>query len=148
MKTLGIVLAALAAIVIGFVAFGGWFFGTQFYMRGNHATLTAADLERKFTPDELKGDVAAMLAIMDRVHPNLYAYTPQEQIAARAAEISMSLTAPMTRMEFYRALAPLNASSSTDIRRSLSPMRNGRRFAIAMAGSSRWTSSSPINGFS
>jgi hypothetical protein len=63
--------------------------------------------EQKYTPEELITDLNFLIQIMEDVHPNLYAYTPRDEIFQMKSEIKENLTTPLTRTEFCKQIAPL-----------------------------------------
>lgn len=63
----------------------------------------------KHSPEELKYDLDFMVKTMEDVHPDLYRYTPKEEIYKMKSDIERSLDKPMTRIEFYRMVGPLVA---------------------------------------
>ncbi len=76
---------------------------------------TAQDLDPLTTlipVADLQEDLATFKENIELIHAGLYTFTPKEKMDARFAEISASITAPMTSQDFYRKLITLN----TDIR--------------------------------
>ena len=66
-----------------------------------------SDLNVKINPAQLKEDVNVLCKTLEDVHPNLYAAVSQSIIRQERDNIERSLTAPMTRLEFYVLIAPL-----------------------------------------
>jgi hypothetical protein len=65
--------------------------------------------ERQFQAEELKADLRYLFDTIEAVHPNPYAATSRGAIVRERAKIVSTLTQPMSRMEFYRLVAPLVA---------------------------------------
>ena len=79
---------------------------------GNEQPKQPTDLspaERQFQPQDLKADLAYLFDTIEAVHPNPYASTSGDAILKKRAKIVSTLTHPMSRLEFYRLLAPLVA---------------------------------------
>lgn len=64
-------------------------------------------LDHEYPPDELQDDFAYLTTTLEQVHPNLYAAVSQTEINAERERIEADLTIPMTRLSFYRLVAPL-----------------------------------------
>ena len=75
-----------------------------------HVTPTVPIAQATFTPAMLRADIDELFAILESVHPNLYAVRPKAAIDRERAQLSAALTTPLTRTAFYRRLAPLVAS--------------------------------------
>lgn len=60
--------------------------------------------------EDLQADLVYLFQTMERVHPNLYAYTPRSVIDSLRKEVIQQLTKPMTAMEFYMLVAPIVTS--------------------------------------
>jgi len=74
--------------------------------------LTPASVEEpttptKFPPDKLKSDLDFLLRTLEDVHPDLYRYRSRPEIYEMKQRIERSLTEPLTRIDFYRRVAPL-----------------------------------------
>ncbi|MCB2198709.1 hypothetical protein KQI63_04845 [bacterium] len=67
----------------------------------------ASELDKTFTPKQLRKDLSFLMMTLEDVHPNLYAHVSREEIEAERARIDASLDVEMTRLEFYRQVAPL-----------------------------------------
>ncbi len=65
--------------------------------------------ERRFQPKDLKADLEYLFHAIEAVHPDPYASTSREAIAMERTRIVSKLTHPMSRLDFYRLLAPLVA---------------------------------------
>jgi len=61
----------------------------------------------KFPPDKLKSDLNFLLRTLEDVHPDLYRYRSRPEIYEMKQRIEKSLTEPLTRLDFYRRVAPL-----------------------------------------
>ena len=65
-----------------------------------------ADFTRRYSADELKSDFRYLTATVEHIHPDVAAVTDKSQYAALKALTLASLDHPMTRTEFFRAIAP------------------------------------------
>ncbi len=65
------------------------------------------EVSGKQSPEELKYDLDFLIQTLEDVHPDLYRYTPQEEIYKMKQDIEEDLSEPLTRLEFYRKVAPL-----------------------------------------
>lgn len=74
-----------------------------------HRVVKPSELGRTFTTSQLKADLDFMFQTLTAVHPNLYAYTKDSVIQRERGVIEQRLNRPMTRLEFYREIAPLVA---------------------------------------
>jgi len=61
----------------------------------------------KRSPEELKYDLGFLIHTLEDVHPDLYRYTTQEEIYKIKQEIEKDFSKPLSRVEFYRKVAPL-----------------------------------------
>ncbi len=106
----------------------------------SHRKIMPEEFSKKFTPDELKADIAFMVKTFEDVHPNLYAYISRESFQKQREDIEQDITTPLTRIEFYRKIAPL--ANKIDGHTSISPPteeynsyaeKNGLRFPFDLA---------------
>ncbi|HVP36349.1 MAG TPA: S41 family peptidase [Terriglobales bacterium] len=74
-----------------------------------HKEVKSSELGKTFTPAQLKADLDFMFETLEAVHPNLYAYTNVSVIKKERENVKLRLNRPMTRIEFYKELAPLVA---------------------------------------
>jgi hypothetical protein len=96
-------------LVVATVAGLGFYLSDKIYLRPVHATVTADDMARAFTPDELQADFTALLATVDRIHPNPAAlHGPRYD--TRVASIRAKLEHAMTREEFFRIAGEINSA--------------------------------------
>ena len=58
------------------------------------------------SPNKLKADLDFLFRTIEEVHPNMYAYTSREEFVAYRDELYRRITQPMTRVEFYKEVAP------------------------------------------
>ncbi|HXL02220.1 MAG TPA: hypothetical protein PK016_03755 [Candidatus Atribacteria bacterium] len=65
------------------------------------------EVSGKQSPEELKYDLNFLIQTLEDVHPDLYRYTPKEEIYKMKQDIEEYLSEPLTRLEFYRKVAPL-----------------------------------------
>jgi len=68
-----------------------------------------SDLCRIFTREELLEDLQYMVDTCIEVHPNLFFSLSREELDAQIEQLRGSLTVPLTRLEFYRKIAPIVA---------------------------------------
>ncbi|GAF78215.1 unnamed protein product, partial [marine sediment metagenome] len=61
-------------------------------------------------PEKLKEDLDFLFKTIEEVHPNMYAYTPKEEFSPLRDELYCQINRPMTRLEFYKLVAPVVAS--------------------------------------
>lgn len=71
------------------------------------AQKTVYELNRQYSPVELKEDLSTLKYHLETVHPGLYTYTSKEKLDQRFAEIEAQLDQSMTDIEFYRLVSPL-----------------------------------------
>ncbi len=69
-----------------------------------------SDLSRVFTKEELLEDLQYMLDTCIEVHPNLFFSLSREALDAQIKKLRDSLTVPLTRLQFYKRIAPIAAS--------------------------------------
>ena len=60
-----------------------------------------------FTAQEIKDDIIAFQELFNRVHPSAIPSFPFEDISQNLTDLADSITAPMSRLEFYRVFSPL-----------------------------------------
>ncbi len=65
--------------------------------------------EGQFQTQDLEADLEYLFDTIEAVHPDPYASTSREAMARERTKIVSALTHPMSRLEFYRLLAPLVA---------------------------------------
>jgi C-terminal processing protease CtpA/Prc len=63
-----------------------------------------------FGSDELKEDLDFLFKTIKQVHPNMYAYTTEQEFSKLREQLYQRITKPMSRLEFYKAVAPIVAS--------------------------------------
>jgi hypothetical protein len=63
--------------------------------------------EKAIPPAALRQDLQTLVSTIERVHPDMYAYTTKEAFAARRAEVLRRIDRPMTSLEFFKLAAPL-----------------------------------------
>lgn len=69
-----------------------------------------SDLSRVFTKEELLEDLQYMVDTCIEVHPNLFFSLSREALDAQIKKLRDSLTVPLTRLQFYKRIAPIAAS--------------------------------------
>jgi C-terminal processing protease CtpA/Prc len=65
-------------------------------------------LNRKFSVEHLREDFKVLRNKLESSQPGLYLYTPKDSLDAIFDNIEASLTEPLTSIEFFRKIAPLN----------------------------------------
>lgn len=68
------------------------------------------DLSRSFSREELLEDLQYMLDTFSAVHPNLFFSLSREALNDKLQKLRNSLSRPLTRLEFYKRIAPIAAS--------------------------------------
>jgi hypothetical protein len=63
-----------------------------------------------FGPDKLKEDLDFLFQTIREVHPNMYAYTSEQEFSGLCDQLYSQINRPMSRLEFYKAVAPVVAS--------------------------------------
>jgi len=61
-------------------------------------------------PDKLGEDLDLLFKTIDEVHPNMYAYTSKKEFSKLRDKLYRKAARPMTRLEFYKAVAPVVAA--------------------------------------
>jgi DNA-directed RNA polymerase specialized sigma24 family protein len=84
----------------------------------------AGQAEKAIPPGALRQDLQTLVSTIERVHPDMFAYTPKEAFAARRAEVLEHLNRSMTPLEFFKLAAPF-----------VTALRSGHTY-VAMPG---WT---------
>lgn len=64
---------------------------------------------KKFSTEELKSDFKFLINTLEEVHPALYARTSRQLFDEKRVMVEKSLDQSMTRLEFYKKIAPLVA---------------------------------------
>jgi len=75
--------------------------------QGHNVTVPTSKLDHEYPPSELLDDLSFLMNTLEQVHPNLYAFVSPAEIQAELHRIEATLTVPMTRLTFYRIVAPL-----------------------------------------
>jgi hypothetical protein len=75
----------------------------------DHGDFSPAQFGREFTPEVLRGELDYLLKTLEEVHPDLYAFADRSEAARQRARVERELDRPMTRIEFFRLVAPLVA---------------------------------------
>lgn len=63
--------------------------------------------EPLYEPARLKRDISYLKTELETNHPNLYIYTPKQEIDRFFDSISTTITKPITELEFYAMLSPI-----------------------------------------
>ncbi len=66
-------------------------------------------LSELIPPDKLKEDLDFLFKTIEEVHPNMYAYVTKERFAVHRDGLSKEIDRPMTRLQFYKKVAPVVA---------------------------------------
>lgn len=61
-------------------------------------------------PEKLKEDLDFLFKTIEEVHPNMYAYTSEEEFNPLREQLYKSINRPMNRLEFYKLVALVVAS--------------------------------------
>lgn len=101
-----IISGAVAAIIV-VIGGLGLYLSDKIYLRDNHRTVPRAEFDRLYSPDEVQEDIAALTSTIRKIHPD-FEGVAGVVFEARCAALAASLDGPMTRVEVYRRLAPLN----------------------------------------
>jgi hypothetical protein len=62
-----------------------------------------------FSPNKLREDLDFLFKTIEEVHPNMYAYTSKESFSKLRDQLYSQSSKPMSRLEFYKAIAPVVA---------------------------------------
>lgn len=62
------------------------------------------------SPDKLKEDLDFLFKTIEQVHPNMYAYTSEEEFSRLRDQLYSQIDRPMNRLEFYKLVAQVVAS--------------------------------------
>lgn len=68
------------------------------------------DWSTLMSPEALKEDLDLLLKTLEEVHPNMYAYTTEEEFAHSCDTLYRQIVSPMTPLDFYKLTAPVVAS--------------------------------------
>jgi hypothetical protein len=63
-----------------------------------------------FGTDKLKEDLDFLFQTINEVHPNMYAYISKQEFSKLSDQLYNQISKPMSRLEFYKAVAPVVAS--------------------------------------
>ena len=66
--------------------------------------------DEKLSVAALSGDLDILREVLETVHPGLYRYTSKEKMDELFTEAKNKLSAPLTEIEFYRAINPIIVS--------------------------------------
>jgi len=75
-----------------------------------HLLAQPISLDQKFTVTQLKEDLTILKDQLEKVHIGLYTYTPKAEMDQFFKEMEAGITQPMTSIEFYRYLCPINTT--------------------------------------
>jgi C-terminal processing protease CtpA/Prc len=62
-----------------------------------------------FSPNKLREDLDFLFKTIEEVHPNMYAYTSKGSFSKLRDQLYSQSSKPMSRLEFYKAIAPVVA---------------------------------------
>ena len=68
-----------------------------------------AFLSETVAPEKLKADLDHLFKSIEEIHPNMYAYVSEAEFAVFRDELYRRASHPMTRVQFYREVAPVVA---------------------------------------
>ncbi len=95
---------ALALIVLLLLAFDA---SAQ---KKANAVLVESPLERKLSPQEMKGDIEALVNVLEEAHPFLHEHNPKEAWYKHIEESRQSIKDSLSQFAFYRLISPLIVS--------------------------------------
>lgn len=73
------------------------------------AQQTEFDTTKKYPVEELKSDLNYLIQKFEKRHPNLYLYTPENEMTTLFDSIRNSINQPLTEREFYNLISILNS---------------------------------------
>jgi len=82
-------------------------------------------------PEKLREDVDFLFKNLEEIHPNLYAYTDKSVIDELRSDLNYRLDHPMTRIEFYKEVAPVVAALNDGHTHIYPPFKEKTRYAEA-----------------
>ncbi|WP_394693579.1 S41 family peptidase [Hyphobacterium sp.] len=97
----------------------GFYLANNIYLRDGHVVVPGNELERPIPPEQLREDLSTLILVFEETHIDFAAVNGTAYIQAVTA-LRDSIDRPMSRLEFYRVLAPLNGLISdghTDVMR-------------------------------
>ena len=68
-----------------------------------------AILSETVAPEKLKADLDYLFKSIEEIHPNMYAYISEAEFAMFRDELYRRVSHPMTRLQFYKEVAPVVA---------------------------------------
>lgn len=98
--------ATLVIVVVGL----GFYLSDKVHLRFEHTEISPQELDRSFTPQQLRADFAAAIAVMQHIHPNFGAVVDRAEFERLRAEIAQGLDRPMTRLQFFAVVSRLNGA--------------------------------------
>ncbi len=69
-----------------------------------------ASYTKLIPPEKLKDDLDFLFKSIEEIHPNMYAYITKKEFSKLRAELYEKASVPMSRLEFYKAIAPVVAA--------------------------------------
>ena len=114
------VLAAFVAVVVAAAGIA-FYLSDKIFIRWPHAQVAQAEFGRRYAPAELRADFRELTRTVEHIHPDIAAVTVQPAYDALKAKTLASLDRPMTRLEFYRVLAPFAGRAYFDGHTELLP---------------------------
>jgi hypothetical protein len=78
-------------------------------LRSANAKLAQAFFSETVAPEKLKADLDHLFKSIKEIHPNMYAYISEAEFAVFRDELYRRVSHPMTRLQFYREVAPVVA---------------------------------------
>jgi hypothetical protein len=106
------ILAGVAAVVVA-VGATGFYLSDKIYLRWPHTAVAPADFEHRFPAAALRDDFRFLTATVEHIHPDIGAITGPGYAAEKQRTLK-ALDRPMTRMAFFRVLAPFAGRSYHD----------------------------------
>lgn len=100
--------AIILAILIAVVAGSAFYLADKIYLRDGHVAVSAEFQDTPLTPEAIREDLDILLDTLARNHPDFEAINGARYAEAVRA-LAATIDAPLTRLEVYRLVAPLNA---------------------------------------
>lgn len=104
LRIIGTGLLALIVVTVG----TGLYLADKIYLRDGHITVPDDRLDRRIPVVELREDLAVLVEVFEETHVDFAAINGRSYAAA-VEDLSARIDGPMTRIEFYRLLGPLNS---------------------------------------
>jgi len=105
-----------------------------------HVAITLAELQtpnnepnqpifdKLIPPEKLKEDLDFLFKTIEEVHPNMYAYTSKKEFLPLRDKLYKQVNRSMTRLEFYKLVAPVVALLKSGHTRILPPPQEFKKY--------------------